>query len=77
MPLSSSAIIITTSSRKERLETYLSVGDISLTDEDVKAIDHAGKKGAKHAKMMENAKMVGKWTAIAGLTGWAAWRLLM
>ncbi|EIW71324.1 hypothetical protein TREMEDRAFT_67700 [Tremella mesenterica DSM 1558] len=36
------AIIVTTSSKKQRLEGYLDVGDIDLTDEDVAAIDKAG-----------------------------------
>ena len=36
---------MTTSSKKERLEGYLSVGDIHLTEEDVAAIDKAGSKG--------------------------------
>ncbi|WVQ76921.1 hypothetical protein IAR50_006600 [Cryptococcus sp. DSM 104548] len=40
------AIIVTSSSKKDRLESYLEVGDISLTPEDVKAIDEAGIKGA-------------------------------
>ena len=36
------AIIVTTSSRKERLRDYLAAGDIDLTAEDVAAIDKAG-----------------------------------
>lgn len=39
------AIPVTTSSRKARLEGYLDVGDITLTEDDVKAIDKAGAKG--------------------------------
>lgn len=39
------AIPVTTSSKKERLEGYLDVGDITLTEDDIKAIDKAGAKG--------------------------------
>ncbi|OWT40271.1 oxidoreductase [Cryptococcus neoformans Bt1] len=39
------AIPVTTSSRKARLEGYLDAGDITLTEDDVKAIDKAGAKG--------------------------------
>ncbi|ODO03278.1 hypothetical protein I350_06128 [Cryptococcus amylolentus CBS 6273] len=39
------AVIVTSSSKKDRLESYLAVGDITLTDEDVRAIDEAGIKG--------------------------------
>ncbi|KAG6908747.1 hypothetical protein DXG01_003451 [Tephrocybe rancida] len=37
------AVIVTTSSKKERLENYLAVGDLSpLTNEEIAAIDEAG-----------------------------------
>ncbi|TYJ54508.1 hypothetical protein B9479_004832 [Cryptococcus floricola] len=39
------AVVVTSSSKKDRLESYLAVGDITLTDEDVRAIDQAGIKG--------------------------------
>ncbi|ODN78185.1 hypothetical protein L198_07974 [Cryptococcus wingfieldii CBS 7118] len=39
------AVIVTSSSKKDRLESYLAVGDITLTDEDVRSIDEAGIKG--------------------------------
>lgn len=39
------AIPVTTSSKKERLEGYLDVGDITLTEDDIRAIDKAGAKG--------------------------------
>ncbi|WVO21288.1 uncharacterized protein IAS62_002595 [Cryptococcus decagattii] len=39
------AIPVTTSSKKARLEDYLDVGDITLTEDDIKAIDTAGAKG--------------------------------
>lgn len=57
-----SAIIVTTSSKKERLEDYLAVGDIELTDDDVAAIDKAGAKGelwdARKARALGAGKMV-------------------
>ncbi|KAG6830470.1 hypothetical protein H0H87_008043 [Tephrocybe sp. NHM501043] len=41
------AVIVTTSSKKERLEEYLAVGDLPpLTEEEIAAIDAAGAKGA-------------------------------
>ncbi|KAG6856967.1 hypothetical protein H0H87_011637 [Tephrocybe sp. NHM501043] len=40
------AVIVTTSSKKERLEEYLAVADLPpLTDEEIQAIDEAGAKG--------------------------------
>ncbi|TYJ54510.1 hypothetical protein B9479_004834 [Cryptococcus floricola] len=36
-------VIVTTSCKKDRLESYLEVGDITLSPEDVDAIDEAGK----------------------------------
>ncbi|KAJ7776865.1 Aldo/keto reductase [Mycena maculata] len=40
------AVVVTTSSKKERLEGYLNAGDLTLTDDDIAAIDAAGAKGA-------------------------------
>ncbi|KAJ6598221.1 Aldo/keto reductase [Mycena vulgaris] len=40
------AVVVTTSSKKARLEGYLSAGDLALTEEDIAAIDVAGAKGA-------------------------------
>jgi len=40
------AVVVTTSSKKERLEGYLNAGDLALTDDDIAAIDAAGAKGA-------------------------------
>ncbi|KAK4688318.1 hypothetical protein P7C73_g1796, partial [Tremellales sp. Uapishka_1] len=65
------AIIVTTSSKKERLESYLGVGDIELTDDDVKAIDHAGAKGELWETRKGQLKGVGKWIALFGLLGYA------
>jgi diketogulonate reductase-like aldo/keto reductase len=72
-----SAIIVTTSSKKERLESYLDVGDIELTEDDVKSIDDAGAKKElwmeKKGKMVKYAK-VGV-TVVLGM--YAAARLVM
>jgi hypothetical protein len=43
--LMSSAILVTTSTRKSRLESYLNAAEIELSSEDVNAIDAAGAKG--------------------------------
>ncbi|KAJ7489171.1 Aldo/keto reductase [Mycena latifolia] len=39
------AIVVTTSSKRTRLEGYLAAGDLALTKEDIAAIDAAGAKG--------------------------------
>ncbi|KAF9013176.1 Aldo/keto reductase [Cyathus striatus] len=45
-------VIVTTSSSKQHLQEYFSVGDLpSLTDEEVKAIDDAGAKGPLKLKV--------------------------
>lgn len=71
-----SAIIVTTSSKKDRLQRYLDVGDIELTEDDVKAIDHAGAKGEQRDMWRARAVSAGKWTAVAGLAVFAASRFL-
>ncbi|EJF63952.1 Aldo/keto reductase [Dichomitus squalens LYAD-421 SS1] len=40
-------VVVTSSTKKERLEGYLAAGDLPLTVEDIESIDEAGKKGAK------------------------------
>jgi hypothetical protein len=72
-----SAVIVTTSSRKDRLEGYLGVGDIDLTDEDVKAIDKAGKKGQQSIARREMAVKVLKWATVAGLAGYIGVKTFM
>ncbi|KAJ7149207.1 Aldo/keto reductase [Mycena crocata] len=39
------AVVVTTSSKKERLLGYLNAGDLALTEDDIAAIDEAGAKG--------------------------------
>lgn len=64
------AIIITTSSKKERLERYLAVGGIKLSEKDVEAIDAAGKKGIPTSSRAWVGPVV---VGIAGLVGVAIW----
>lgn len=44
------AVVVTTSSKKYRLEGYLRAGDLQLTPQDVSALDEAGAQGAKQFK---------------------------
>ncbi|THV01997.1 Aldo/keto reductase [Dendrothele bispora CBS 962.96] len=41
------AVVVTTSSKKGRLDGYLNAGNLSLTDEEVMAIDLAGSEGER------------------------------
>ena len=68
-----SAIIVTTSSKKERLEGYLAVGDIDLEPEEVSAIDAAGALGQMRDE--RKAKMVhySKWAFIGVMGVGAVW----
>jgi len=50
------AIILTTSSKKERLERYQGVADIDLTDDDVAAIEEAGAKGPGFSRFCKYVK---------------------
>ncbi|KZO95386.1 Aldo/keto reductase [Calocera viscosa TUFC12733] len=53
---SKGAVILTTSSKKERLERYQGVADIDLTEEDVEAIEAAGAKGPGFARFRKYVK---------------------
>ncbi|KZT70674.1 Aldo/keto reductase [Daedalea quercina L-15889] len=44
---SKGVVVVTASTRKERLEGYLAAGDLKLTNEDIAAIDAAGIVGAR------------------------------
>ncbi|KAF7312873.1 Aldo-keto reductase [Mycena kentingensis (nom. inval.)] len=46
------AVVVTTSSKKERLLGYLAAGDLELTDDDIAAIDAAGAKGPSRARAL-------------------------
>ncbi|WWC85463.1 uncharacterized protein L201_000326 [Kwoniella dendrophila CBS 6074] len=70
------AVIVTTSSRKERLEGYLNVGDIELTKDDVKAIDHAGAKGELWEARKQKMAAASKYVVAAGLIGYLVYSKL-
>ncbi|TFK60048.1 Aldo/keto reductase [Pluteus cervinus] len=58
---SKGAVVLTTSSKKYRLEGYLRAGDLALTDGEIAAIDEAGGEGARRW----NAR---RWTQRLALT---------
>jgi len=60
------AVILTTSSKKERLQGYLDVGGVKLTEDDIKSIDDAGAK-------LDGRKVV-KWIAVALLASVVVFR---
>lgn len=65
-----SAVIVTTSSKRERLEGYLDVGEFDLSADDVEAIDRAGKKGYPTVlRSIRSMRSMAGWagTAIKGL----------
>ncbi|KAJ2912745.1 hypothetical protein MD484_g7666, partial [Candolleomyces efflorescens] len=59
------AVVLTTSSKKKRLERYLDAGDLKLSDEEIKTIDDAGARGASRIQLKE----IGKRLAWVGLLG--------
>jgi hypothetical protein len=71
------AIIVTTSSNKDRLERYLAAGDIHLTDAQVEAIDKAGAKGERDDKRKQKALTVAKYALLGGLGVWSGFKLSM
>ncbi|EPS94973.1 hypothetical protein FOMPIDRAFT_1133350 [Fomitopsis schrenkii] len=58
-------VVVTASTRKERLEKYLAAGDLALTTEDVAAIDAAGIIGARRI----TARTYLRRAAVAALVG--------
>ncbi|KAH9945543.1 Aldo/keto reductase [Amylocystis lapponica] len=58
-------VVVTSSTKRERMEGYLSAGDIKLTDEDIAAIDAAGIIGGKRF----TARTILRRVAVAGLVG--------
>ncbi|KAG2066644.1 Aldo/keto reductase [Suillus decipiens] len=52
------AVVVTTSSKKTRLQSYLAAGDITLSLEDIAAIDAAGALGEKKANIETILKRV-------------------
>ncbi|KAJ7049535.1 Aldo/keto reductase [Mycena amicta] len=49
------AVVITTSSKKERLLGYLNAGDLELTEEDITSIDEAGARGPPNQFVLKTA----------------------
>ncbi|KAK0475730.1 Aldo/keto reductase [Armillaria novae-zelandiae] len=66
---SKGAVIVTTSSKKSRLEGYLNAGDLELTAEEIAAIDLAGAAGPGHLK-------VARRVALTCLASAAVWGIL-
>ncbi|KZP33835.1 Aldo/keto reductase [Athelia psychrophila] len=67
-------IVITSTTKKERMEGYLNAGDILLTAADVQAIDAAGALGSKSLprKVAERAgTLVAVWLGLYGLMAWS------
>ncbi|KAI8986883.1 Aldo/keto reductase [Trametes punicea] len=52
---SKGVVVVTSSTKKERLEGYLAAGDLELTTEDIALIDAAGVQGARYRKAREFA----------------------
>ncbi|KAF9524920.1 Aldo/keto reductase [Crepidotus variabilis] len=50
------AVILTSSSKKSRLEGYLAAGDLALSEDEIKAIDKAGAKGQRRHYIMKRVK---------------------
>ncbi|KAG0706973.1 NADP-dependent oxidoreductase domain-containing protein [Suillus ampliporus] len=53
------AVAVTTSSKKSRLQSYLSAGDLELSAEDIKAIDIAGAIGEKQITVRHGLRKLG------------------
>ncbi|KAJ7268009.1 Aldo/keto reductase [Mycena rebaudengoi] len=67
------AVVVTTSSKKERLLGYLNAGDLKLTDDDIISIDAAGAKGAPLTRRQRLVTLVGialVSAAVGGLTAY-------
>ncbi|TFK36235.1 Aldo/keto reductase [Crucibulum laeve] len=68
------AVVVTTSSKKERLQGYLDAGDLKLTLADIAALDAAGAVGAKQSTARTVIRRIAM-LALAGAAGVrvAAW----
>jgi len=71
-----SAVIVSTSSQKSRLEGYLEVGDIELTKDEVKEIDHAGHKGQLWEERKEKSKSAARYAVAVVAAGYLGYRAL-
>ncbi|KAJ6616347.1 NADP-dependent oxidoreductase domain-containing protein [Mycena sp. CBHHK59/15] len=63
------AVVVTTSSKKERLEGYLHAGDLKLTDADMAAIDAAGAKGPPLTPVKRFLRKLVVIAVLSGLVG--------
>lgn len=66
------AVIVTTSRTKERLEDYLSAGDLSLSEDDIKDIDEAGAKFNIYQLKWRALGLAAVSAAFVGLKWWIA-----
>lgn len=71
-----SAVAITKSSRKDRLEGMLAAGDLHLSHHDIDAIERAGRQSAIMNKMKARAMGAGKWITVACLAGYISYRII-
>ncbi|WVR00374.1 hypothetical protein IAU59_007517 [Kwoniella sp. CBS 9459] len=69
-------IPVTSSSSKERIESFIAAGDVTLSAEQVEAIDKAGYKGHKQAELRRKVTVAAKWLAAAGLVSYLAFSKL-
>ncbi|KAG7440808.1 Aldo/keto reductase [Guyanagaster necrorhizus] len=69
---SKGAVVVTTSSKKSRLEGYLSAGDLELSPEEVTAIDLAGAAMPRHLKITRRVAV----TCLASAVAWGILRML-
>ncbi|KAH9919462.1 Aldo/keto reductase [Epithele typhae] len=64
-------VVVTSSSKKERMEGYLDAGDLALTVEDIEAIDEAGAKGMRQMSARTFVRRVAV-VALAAAAGFGA-----
>ncbi|SJL09003.1 uncharacterized protein ARMOST_12379 [Armillaria ostoyae] len=69
---SKGAVVVTTSSKKSRLEGYLNAGDLELTPEEIAAIDLAGAAGPGHLKVARRVAL----TCLASVAVWGILHML-
>ncbi|KAK0430251.1 Aldo/keto reductase [Armillaria borealis] len=69
---SKGAVVVTTSSKKSRLEGYLNAGDLELTPEEIAAIDLAGAAGPGHLKVARRVAL----TCLASAAVWGILHML-
>ncbi|KAJ7085248.1 Aldo/keto reductase [Mycena belliarum] len=65
------AVVVTTSSKKERLLGYLNAGDLVLTEDDIAAIDAAGAKGAPLSPVKRILRRLAGVALVAFVAGYA------